>query len=181
MPDLGRRPHAGSAERVVSVRAVTPDDAALIHAVYLTTPGYFDMISIPVPSADEVAVELRAAADDERRHVELLLTLPSEAPESLRDPSSGDAVVGILDYKVDYPDAGDATVNLVLIHGALQGRGYGAAAVRSVEARLRGRVGRLLAAVYGRNPVACRFWERQGYRFAIDARPLLDWYAKEIA
>jgi hypothetical protein len=35
--------------------------------------------------------------------------------------------------------------------------------------------------VYGRNPGACGFWEHQGYRFAIDAGPVLDWYAKEIS
>jgi GNAT superfamily N-acetyltransferase len=162
-------------------RAASVDDAATVHALYLTTPGYFDMISIPIPTVAEVAVELRAAAGDERRRVELLLVdAPGASDDLIRDPNGGASVIGVLDYKLAYPEADDATVNLVLVHGSVQGRGYGAAAVRGLEGRLRGRVRRLLAAVYGRNPAACGFWEHLGYRFALDARPLLDWYAKEI-
>lgn len=162
-------------------RSASVEDAAIVHALYLTTPGYFDMISIPIPTVAEVGIELGAAGEDERRRVELLLAdLPAESAGLIRDPVGGACVVGVLDYKLDYPEPHDATVNLVLIHGAVQGRGFGAAAVGDLERRLRGRVRRLLAAVYGRNPVACGFWEHLGYRFAIDARPLLDWYAKEI-
>jgi ribosomal protein S18 acetylase RimI-like enzyme len=86
----------------------------------------------------------------------------------------------VLDYKLDYPEPGDATVNLLLIHSGCQRLGWGTWVVRHLEERLRGRCRRVLAAVYGRNPAACGFWERQGYRFAIDAKPVLDWYAKEL-
>jgi GNAT superfamily N-acetyltransferase len=40
------------------------------------------------------------------------------------------------------------------------------------------RVNRLLAGIYAENPGAMRFWERHGYHFAIDARPVLAWYEK---
>ena len=38
----------------------------------------------------------------------------------------------------------------------------------------------MLASIYGDNPRARKFWERLGYQFAIDAKPLLVWYAKEL-
>ena len=44
----------------------------------------------------------------------------------------------------------------------------------------RRQVRRLLAGIYGENPGAVRFWERLGYHFAVDARPVLAWYAKEL-
>jgi len=42
-------------------------------------------------------------------------------------------------------------------------------------------VRRVLASIYGQNPGARRFWEALGYAFAIDAKPVLDWYAKQLA
>lgn len=164
------------------LRAADADDADLVHALYVATPSYFEAISIPVPSADEVRTDLLTAARDERRYVELVLGEGGpHAPRGVPfDVRTGRPVVAYLDYKVDYPEAGDATVNLLLVHGAVQSRGYGAAVVADLEARLQGRVGRVLASIYGRNPRARRFWERLGYRFEIDARPILDWFAKRL-
>ena len=100
---------------------------------------------------------------------------------AIHDPVSGLELGGYLDYKLDYPEPGDATVNLLLIPPWLQNRGIGAACERDLEQRLDGRARRLLASIYGKNPRARRFWERLGYRFAIDAKPILDWYAKQLA
>jgi GNAT superfamily N-acetyltransferase len=162
-------------------RPVDVDDAGLVHDLYLATPSYFDMISIPVPTAAEVRTEIAAAQGDDRRHVELMLGVAGmERPDVGRDPESGRPIVGYLDYKLDYPEEGDATVNLLLVHAALQTRGLGAWAVGDLERRLATRARRVLASIYGRNPAARRFWESLGYRFAIDAGPVLEWYAKEL-
>lgn len=177
---LPARP-AGAAPPAPLTRPATVHDAGLIHGLYLATPSYFDVIAMPVPTSAEVRTEVVTAAQDDRRHIELILADPGEwAAGLLRDPLTGRPVAGVLDYKVDYPEAGDATVNLLLIHDALQGRGVGARVVDDLERRLRPGTRRVLAAVYGRNPSACGFWEHLGYRFAIDARPVLDWYAKEL-
>ena len=164
------------------IRPVTISDAALVHAVYCQTPKYFEIISIPMPTLSEVQRELEVALQDPRRCVELLLDsslVPHEAP--LHDPESGRHVVGYLDYKIDYPERGDATVNLLLIPESLQSQGHGRKCIQDLEARLTGRVCRVLASIYGQNPRAERFWRSLGYRFAIDAKPILDWYAKELS
>lgn len=166
----------------VRTRAVSVADAPLVHELYAATPEYFDIISIPVPTVAEVSTDLATATADPRRFVELVLLEPSAAgPDCDLDPVTGAAVVGYLDYKLDYPAEGDATVNLLLIRAGLQSRGVGGACVRDLEGRLRGRSARLLASIYGENPRARRFWEGLGYRFAIDARPLLEWFAKTLA
>lgn len=148
----------------------------------MRTPSYFEIISIPQPSLSETEVELSLALGDTRRHVEILTAPPDRASDwDLLDPVSGRPAVGLLDYKLDYPAEGDATVNLILIPTSLQGRGFGSEAVRKLEARLTGRCRRLLASIYGQNLRAQRFWVSLGYHFAIDAKPNLDWYAKELA
>jgi len=98
----------------------------------------------------------------------------------LKDPITGRQIVGYLDFKLDYPEQGDGTVNLLLIPEKLQSNGLGRVCVVDLEERLKGQVSRLLASIYGQNPRAERFWKTLGYEFAIDAKPVLDWYAKTL-
>lgn len=161
-------------------RPASVDDAALVYTLYIETPAYFDIISIPIPTAAEVRTDLETAARDSRRHTELVLLPAGEEADCPADPMTGRAVAGYLDYKVQYPEQDDATVNLLLIHSRMQNSGIGRRTVVDLERRLRGRTGRLLASIYGQNPRATRFWQSLGYHFAIDAKPILDWYAKEI-
>ena len=154
-----------------SVRPATPHDASTVHALYEATPEYFRIISIPTPTLEEVRQELIAAHSDPRRFTELVLSKgASLAPE----------VVGYLDYKMHYPQEGDVMVNLLLISAQLQSRGLGRNCVRELESRLQGRAKRVLASIYGQNPRAEQFWKSLGYEFAIDAKPVLDWYAKAL-
>lgn len=164
-----------------TTRPAGPADAPLIHTIYTQTPEYFSIISIPTPTLAEVERELEAAACDPQRRTELVLGDDGPARScGVPDPASGRHALGYLDYKLDYPEAGDATVNLLLILKSLQSRGYGRCCVQDLEARLRGRSQRILASIYGQNPRAERFWSSLGYCFAIDAKPVLDWYAKAL-
>lgn len=163
-------------------RTATVADSVLLHHLYLETPGYFEIISIPIPTLLEVETELELAISDPRRQVELLLDEPAALTRDwgLRDPATGLAVVGLFDYKLDYPEQGDATVNLLLVPAPLQSSGIGRRFVTHLEGRLQGRCTRVLASIYGQNRRAESFWRSLGYRFAIDAQPNLDWYAKEL-
>lgn len=174
---------ASVAGRSVLTRPAGPDDAAILQRLYEETPGYFEIISIPLPEPTETRTELLLAQADGRRRVEVILAPNGDTPADWRvhDDDTGLPAVGVLDYKLDYPQAGDATVNLLLIPPVLQSRGYGRACITLLETRLAGRCRRLLAAIYGQNPRAEQFWKSLGYSFAIDAKPNLDWYAKELA
>lgn len=142
-----------------------------MHAIYCGAPSYFDALSIPLPTVREVQTELETAAADPRRSTELVLAHlgPDESQ-----------VAGYLDVTLAYLEPDDATVNLLLVREELQGRGIGSEAIRRLEERLAGRVSRVLASVYGKNARAQRFWRSLGYVFAIDAAPVLEWYAKRL-
>lgn len=142
-------------------------DSPLVHRLYSCAPEYFEMLGTPCPTPADVETELGLALMDERRHVELL--------------EIGGECVGLLDWKAHYPNQADVTVNLVLIDAAQRGRGLGRKVIRGLEARLPQGTERVLASVLGHNPVAARFWEQLGYVFAVDARPVMSWYAKAVA
>lgn len=141
-------------------------DASLLFELYCATPKYFDVLSAPMPTQHEVTRELEIALQDPKRRVELLF--------------EGSAIVGLLDYKLDYPDPGDATINLLLIRESEQSKGYGTTAMALLEGQLKGSSSRILASVYGGNVRAKKFWKKLGYEFAIDARPVVCWYAKAL-
>lgn len=142
-------------------------DAATLHGLYLASPGYFALIGGHVPSLGEVEMDLLTALEDPYRQIELI------------EDGRGN-LVGSLDYKREYPDPGDLTVNLLLIAQSRQSAGWGQRVMAEFEAREAPRTRRILASVLGENARAAHFWERLGYRFALDARPVLTWYAKEL-
>ena len=164
-------------------RPVTLADISILHHLYQQSERYFKIIAAPIPLEVDVRSELESALSDPRRHLEFLLDSGSAG---LGSADSGQAqVIGYLDLKFNYPQHGDATINLLLIAEPFQSGGWGSRTVRDLEARLQsGRVDhaptvhRLLAGIYAENPGAMRFWERHGYHFAIDARPVLAWYEK---
>ena len=152
---------------MLKVREMTLHDAPLMHELYLHTPQYFQMLSTPIPTLLEVEREVQLALLDPRRRLELL--------------ERDDGVVGCLDYKLHYPSRGDITINLLLIAEHVQSQGCGSWVVRDLEERLPAGTRRLLASVLGNNARAAKFWQHHGYTFAIDARPVMEWYAKDIS
>lgn len=166
----------------VTFRPTGPDDAERVHALYHAVPAYFEVLNAPIPTLREVQVELEAAAGDPRRRTELILLHDDPSPGTPdRDPQTGAWVAGYLDVTHEYLEPGDATVNLLLVRTDLQCRGIGSTCMRAFERRLEGRAKRVLASIYGQNPRARRFWRQLGYRFAIDAAPVLEWYAKDLS
>lgn len=141
--------------------------APLLHMLYAAAPGYFALLGSRVPSLSEVERDVEIALLDPRRRLELL-----------HDPHG--ELVGSLDYKLEYPQAADLTINLLLIREDRQSQGLGEAAMRGLEGRLPANTERVLASVLGDNPRGARFWERLGYTFTVDARPVMTWYAKPL-
>ncbi len=143
-----------------------PGDALALQHLYASSPRYFQTIAAPIPLLEDVTRELESASSDPRRSLEFVMV-------------NGERI-GYLDLKFDYPQAGDVTVNLLLIAESQQRRGIGALVMRDLEQRLAGRVRKILAGVFFENSGAAAFWEGLGYHFAVDARPVLSWYAKEL-
>lgn len=87
------------------------EEAPLVHAVYRASPGYFTLIGMELPTLEDVLQDLNTLAQDARRRAFLLF----QGPEPL----------GYLDYKLHYPEEGDATLSLLLIREDRQGQGLG--------------------------------------------------------
>lgn len=177
--------------------------APLLHQLYLDTPDYFALLGTRTPSMGEVEHDVQTALFDPRRCLELIYLDGETPPASAGDAGfqAQDRPIGSLDYKLDFPEPGDVTINLLLIRGDLQNSGLGHQVVRLLEARLQGahlgrpptndgsldgvrsqalHVPRLLASVLGENPRAVAFWKRLGFSFATDARPVMTWYGKVL-
>jgi GNAT superfamily N-acetyltransferase len=157
-----------------TTRTVQPDETHLLHRLYSQSERYFEIIAAPMPLLVDVQHELETAMTDSRRHLEFVHMTGVSEP------------VGYVDLTFDYPKPGDVTINLLLIGQPWQSSGVGSWTARDLEVRFQAgalrpnRVRRVLAGIYGDNPGAVRFWERLGYAFAIDARPVLCWYAKDL-
>lgn len=152
--------------RTVSFTPVALHHAPLLHQLYQEAPGYFGLLGARVPTLGEVQSDLMTAVADPHRHLELL------------HDDSGE-LVGSVDYKTEYPEPGDLTINLLLIRESRQNEGLGQSVMQQLEQRSR-HSRRILASVLGENVRGARFWERLGYRFTLDARPVMVWYAKEL-
>lgn len=163
-------------------RPANLQDATLVHGLYLQNPCYFETIAIEMPTLKEVKDELTIAAKDPCRYVELVVSGGQESNlrTNIIDPQTNREVLGFLDYKLDYPDKKDVTVNLLMISSRVQRNGLGKCVVQDLENRLVGRVKRILTSIYGESPAAKKFWHSLGYSFEIDAKPILDWYAKAL-
>jgi ribosomal protein S18 acetylase RimI-like enzyme len=145
---------------------VTLADVSVLHKFYTSSRRYFEIIAAPLPTIEDVTRELDTALSNPRRQLEFY--------------SFAGEVVAYLDTTLDYPKTGDATVNLLLVAEQKQHLGLGSQIMRRLEKQLQPKAKRILAGVFGHNPGAVRFWERLGYHFAIDARPVLSWYAKDL-
>ncbi|BBN96010.1 N-acetyltransferase GCN5 [Deinococcus grandis] len=141
--------------------------APLLHQLYRAAPGYFALLGTRLPSQKDVERDVEIALLDPRRSLELLYDDHGE-------------LFGSLDCKHDYPEPGDLTINLLLIREDRQSQGLGEQVVRHLEDRVPGGTTRILASVLGENPRGARFWERLGYTFTMDARPVMSWYARPL-
>ena len=141
--------------------------APLLHQLYQAAPGYFALLGTRVPNQKDVERDVEIALLDPRRRLELLYDDRGE-------------LFGSLDCKCDYPEPGDLTINLLLIREDRQSQGLGEQVVRHLEARAPVGTTRILASVLGENPRGARFWERLGYTFTMDARPVMSWYARPL-
>ncbi len=142
------------------------NDASLLHHIYNATPSYFDLLGCRVPTLSEVERDIETALLDPRRKIELLY--------------ENELLIGSLDYKLNYPKAGDLTINLLMIREDMQSKGLGEVAIKALESRVPLQIERILASVLGENPRSVKFWECQGYKFSLDAMPILTWYAKPM-
>ena len=141
-----------------------PVDAALhtaaLQAVYAATPGYWQLYHLPGPPADYAARELAATQATPGRAL-LAIVRPVERA----NPAAGAEMIGVLDFRLDWPEAGVAYLALLMVAEPLQRQGIGAQAWSLLKPWLASAAGIHTARVGVEqfNVVALKFWEAQGF------------------
>ena len=141
-----------------------PVDATLhtaaLQAVYAAAPGYWRLYHLPGAPADHAAQELSAAQATPGRAL-LAIVRPVERA----NPAAGAEMIGVLDFRLHWPEAGVAYIAMLMVAEPLQRQGIGTQAWSLLKPWLANTAGIHTARVGVEqfNVVALKFWEAQGF------------------
>ncbi len=131
-----------------------------LQAVYLAAPGYWRMYRLDAPPPNYAAEELAAVADETGRSLLGILRRIDRT-----DPEAGAELIGVLDFRLHWPEEGVAYIGQLLVAEALQRQGIGAQAWSLLKSWLAASasVQNVRVGVEQFNVVALKFWETQGF------------------
>lgn len=139
----------------MEIRPVAPEIIDQVLEVYRRCEDFLALGPVPHASREMVLVDLEQSARNQGRFCTI---------------STGEngPLVGVVDY-LPWGYGGDphlAYIELLMIDPACRSQGWGRRVVRWVEQEVSRQVGieAVLVSVQANNPLARRFWERQGYR-----------------
>jgi len=142
-----------------------PLDAELhvdaLQAVYAATPSYWQMYKMEDPPPNHAAEQLAAAQEEPSRSLLGILRRVDA-----NDPEAGAELIGVLDFRLQWPEDGAAYVGQLLVAEALQRQGIAAQAWSLLQPWLAASAGvrSVRVGVEQFNVAALKFWEAQGFR-----------------
>lgn len=133
------------------------DHADALQQVYRATPAYWQQFGLPGAPAGQARRDLEDAAATAGRSLMGIVQPAADAP--------GVELVGLVDFRLHWPEPGIVYVGMVLVAGPYQRLGIGRAAWALLRPWLAGPAGMLLArtAVEQFNPGALRFFQALGF------------------
>jgi RimJ/RimL family protein N-acetyltransferase len=147
-------------ERITLLPVNAALHTAALQAVYAAAPGYWRLYHRPGPPEDHALHELAAVQTTPGRAL-----LAIVRPLDHDDPAQGAEMIGVLDFRLHWPEAGVAYLALVLVAEALQRQGVGTQAWSLLKPWLANAAGihTVRTGVEQFNVVALKFWEAQGF------------------
>ena len=138
-----------------------------LQQVYSLSPAYWEMYHLPGAPAGQAGRDL-AAVQEEAGRTALGILLPNQPG----DPSAGAQLIGLLDFRIHWPEPGTVYVGLVMVAEPFQRRGAASAAWTLLEEWLAGEGGISLVrlTVEQFNPVALRSFQHNGFALTGDSR-----------
>lgn len=139
----------------------------LLQQVYALTPGYWDMYHLPGAPGGQAERDL-AGVQGEAGRSALGILLPNRPG----DPAAGAQLIGLLDFRMHYPEQGTAHIGMVMVAEPFQRQGAASAAWALLEEWLAGQAGISLArlTVEHFNPGALHFFQQIGFDLTGEAR-----------
>jgi RimJ/RimL family protein N-acetyltransferase len=134
--------------------------APALQAVYVATPGYWQMYGLDGPPPDQAQRDLAAASDTPGRYLVGIVKRVDE-----QDAAAGAELIGVVDFRLDWPQAETATIGMLMVAAPYQRQGVGtqawallspwlAASTHMHKARL---------GIEQFNIGALKFWESLGF------------------
>jgi RimJ/RimL family protein N-acetyltransferase len=149
---------------VTHIISLLPLDAeyhtAALQAVYAAAPRYWAMYGLAGPPPDQAAQDLASANDTPGRYMLGIVTRvdPQHA-------EAGAELIGVLDFRLHWPQEGVATIGMLLVAEPYQRQGVGGQAWALLAPWLAATAGvsRARLALEQFNFGALKFWEAQGF------------------
>lgn len=133
---------------------------AALQGVYAATPSYWAMYDLDGPLPNQADRDLVAAAEVPGRFMLGIVRRLDPA-----DPDAGGELIGLVDFRLDWPDAGVAYVGMIMVAEPLQRQGIGTQAWSLLKPWLASKAGihTARAGIEQFNGTALKFWEAQGF------------------
>jgi RimJ/RimL family protein N-acetyltransferase len=142
------------------------DHAEALQSVYRATPHYWQMYHLPSSPAGQAERDLEEAASTPGR---TLMGIVKRIDDL--DPAAGVEMVGVVDFRMHWPDEGLVYVGMIMVAEPYQRMGIGSAAWRLLAPWLaqsaQMRVAR--AGIEQFNPGGLQFLQRIGFRLTGDS------------
>lgn len=140
-------------------------DAAL-QAVYMATPGYWQMYGLDGPPPDQAQRDLAAANETPGRYLVGIVKRVDE-----QDAAAGAELIGVVDFRLDWPQAETATIGMLMVAAPYQRQGVGtqAWALLSPWLAATAHMQKARLSIEQFNLGALKFWESLGFSMTGDS------------
>ncbi len=144
------------------------DHDAALQNVYRQTPGYWQLYNLPSAPADQAERDFAAAAAEAGRTLMGVVLVRGQGNNLRSD------LIGVVDFRMNWPNEGVAYVGMVLIAAGFQRQGYATQAWRLIEPWLRDSadIATARCGVEQFNPDALQFFQSLGFALTGEANRL---------
>jgi RimJ/RimL family protein N-acetyltransferase len=143
---------------------------AALQQVYRATPGYWQMYELPMSPAGQAENDLKEAEQEAGRYMMgIVLPVAQAGDETGVD---GAELIGLLDFRLHWPEDGTAFLGMFMVAEPYQRKGYGSRAWSLLEPWLAGTacMSRVCLNVSQFNHKAVRFFSHLGFSMTGEAR-----------
>jgi RimJ/RimL family protein N-acetyltransferase len=134
--------------------------AAALQAVYDATPGYWAMYGLHGAPAGQAEEDLRAGNTTPGRYLLGIVQRINQA-----DPTAGAELIGLLDFRLHWPDEGVAYIGMLMVAEPYQGSGTATQAWSLLAPWLAAtaKISKVRTGVEQFNVAALKFWQHAGF------------------